>query len=719
MNRKWTITRRLTIAALGLALVGGAAFAALQLSLSTPVELSVTPTTGVDGGNAYKGKLLYLEYETAPASGIYEKVLLSVYGDSPNPANEVWGYDGELRPARDIFVTRSTDHGATWSQPVNLTNFTGLFSATSDPDGVGPLGQTTFWGDCDKPTVIGTSQTGKNAVIIFGSSYNALLNGNQNTVTYPEFGGVEVPFYCTYILWTKDAGLTWTLQQMSDGERDSKQQTAFGTGAGFAFSWQEDPHGLQPGQAEGPGDGGSGAKTSQGTDIWYTAATRTAMNGAGFTGFPAGVRVTDNFTSRDQDNIEYGPERSSRCNLAIVGQTVVLAYEETKGLDQFDSGKYIRYHTHTPFSDVTTSEVGFESHAYGLSGDVTKGQGWIVSDPLENARRVRILSQGTPGTTTGMTLAFLYRQGLYDAGGPSDIMVRTAHKNAADVNSTGLRPEDFTPSLAFSSTATYPLPTGLNTGSDREVATGNALALNVSSRLGLTADTDDDNLENALAHRGAMDGDEIIVGYSWTDDGMLARYTDLRNFNFFIRRSFDGGATWDAPRNLTNVTDTKISVREPRIVKTPKNVDPATPQANGTFFVAWGTEVNQYEHLATKVINLDIYITRTTNDGLTFETPQLLSQGTIDTEDEESQLRPEPEGEVVHAVWMDTVTATGATNVMYSSGVPITVPDPTSDDGDDDGGCSTGGSGNSWLLLSGMLALVALALRIRGSARRS
>jgi hypothetical protein len=694
--------------------VAGIAYAAVAMTYGTERDLSVAPTVGVDGQNAYKGKLLYLEYETSAGSGIYQKALVSVYADSPDPTKSVWEYTGEQRLARDLFVTRSLDGGATWSQPVNLTNHTGLTSATGDPDGVGPLGQTAFWGDCDKPTVIASTQTGKNAVIIFGSSYNASLNGNQKTAVYPEFGGVEVPYYCTYVMWTKDAGATWSLQQMSDGTRDSKQQTAFGTGAGFAFSWQEDPHGLQPGQAEGPGDGGSGAKTSQGTDIWYTAATRTAINGAGFTGFPAAVRVTDNFTSRDQDNIEYGPQRASRCNIAIVGQTVIFAYEETKGLEQFDTGKYIRYHTHTPFSAVTTSEVGFEAHGYGLTGDATKGQGWIVSDPLENARRVRILSQGTPGTNTGLTLAFLYRQGLYDQGGPSDIMVRVGRKNVTlDPLSTGMRPEDFYPSLAFDSANGYPLPTGLAAGSDREIAGGNEQALNMSSRLGLTATTDDDNIENALAHRGEMDDDELIIGYSWTNDGILARYTDLANYNFFIRRSFDGGQTWDAARNLTKITNTKISVREPRIVKTPKNTNPATPQATNTFFVSWGTEVNQYEHLAEKVINLDIYITRTTNDGDSFEKPQLLSAATVDAEDEESQLRPEPEGNTVHAIWMDMDTGTNALNVKYRSGTQVTVPDADNDGGDDDdSGCSTGGgSGMPLLMIAGLLALGAVALR--------
>ena len=36
------------------------------------------------------------------------------------------------------------------------------------------------------------------------------------------------------------------------------------------ISWQEDPQGLQLGEADGPGDGASGAQVNGGTGIWYT-----------------------------------------------------------------------------------------------------------------------------------------------------------------------------------------------------------------------------------------------------------------------------------------------------------------------------------------------------------------------------------------------------------------------------------------------------------------
>jgi hypothetical protein len=712
--------RRFGIAALALTLVTGVVVAGYQIVLNTAIDLSVTPTTGSDGENAYKGKLIYLQYETAPSSGIYQDVLISVYSDSPNPSNMVWDYDGTMRPARDIFVTRSTDGGTTWSTPENITNFTNSTSATADPDGVGPMTPQTYWGDCDKPTVMGTTQTGKNAIIWFGAKYDQSSSGNQKTVIYPDFGGVEVPYECAYVAWTKDAGATWTMQQLSDGTRDIKQTNAHSTGAGFALVCQQDPHGLQPGEAEGPGEGGSGAKTSQGTDIWYTAVTRSAMNSAtGFGGFPSLVRVTDNFTSRDQDNLEYGPERASRGQVAIIGQKAIVAYEETKGLDQIDDGKYIRYHVLSPFSQVTTSETGFESHPYGLTSDVTKGQGWILSAPDESAKRVRIVSQGSPGPNTGLQVAFIYRQGKYDKGGPSDVMIRCGRKDSTDVNSTGLRPEDLHPTINFSSTGTYPLPKGLATGSDRELAGGNAAAQNLSSSQGLTAGTDDDNVENSLAHRGALDGDEIIMGYSWTRDGTLARYTDLENFNFYIRRSNDGGQSWTQPYNITRLPDTTLSVREPRIVKTPKNVNPATPQNRDVIFIAWGTEINQYEHLKERTINQSIYITRTTDNGLSWEPAQKLADAVGNEENQESQLRPEPEGKVLHALWMNYDSGTGADNVRYRKGTEAFFKDSSGGGDDDDSNCSTGsGSGVSLMMLAGLLALAAVGIRGFRAARK-
>jgi len=127
--------------------------------------------------------------------------------------------------------------------------------------------------------------------------------GPQRSVDYtedfPEVG--EVPYSC---VWTArgtivtqemiDAGGYWAQtyydettgdtayyqvgdiqwfkpERLTSGRRDANQ-VFMGSfdGAGFAIAWQEDPEGLRPGQAKGPGPGWGGATTNHKTDIWYS-----------------------------------------------------------------------------------------------------------------------------------------------------------------------------------------------------------------------------------------------------------------------------------------------------------------------------------------------------------------------------------------------------------------------------------------------------------------
>ncbi|MCZ7606989.1 MAG: choice-of-anchor O protein [Planctomycetota bacterium] len=699
----------------------------LQFTQQKSLSVTSTLTGAIDGENSIKGKLLQLQYETSPGSGVYENVLISVYSDSGVSTMNAWEFDGKEYLARDVFVTRSIDGGVNWSQPVcvSVDPTSGLTFAQSstidaDPDGIlGPVVSQAYPGDCEKPQVFGSTQTGRNAVITFHCAYDMDGQGaNQRIVEYPEYGGISRAYHTTYAIKTSDGGVTWSdPQQLGDASRDAKQVAARGSGAGIALVWQEDPHGLQPGEGDGPGDGGSGAKASQGTDVWYTA-----LKTADFatTDWPAPMRITDNAIKIDQDGLENGPERSTRPQVAIIGQTAIVAYEEVKGLEKFDDGKYIRYHTFPAFnypfvSAMTHVDSGLD---YAMTGDLTKGQGWIVSKPDENARRVRLLVQGQPGPTTGMLIGFIYKQGAYTAGGPSDIMFRVGRKNAADASSTGLRPEDIYPTINFSSTATYPLPIGLETGSDRQLAFSSAPATNLSSILGLDADTSDDSFESGRSHRGVMDGDRLAVGYSWTSNWGLMQATDLDNENFYIRRSFDGGMTWDERRNISNITDTKLSVREPRMFRPPTTPNPAETTNSDIFFVAYGTQVNQYDHMAVRTLNRDIYMTRTTDYGNSYEQViNFTSTGNVDDENQESQPVTNAAGDTVHVVWQQENFTTNKFNTQFSTATIETYTVDSAASDDDDGGCSTGGSGTPWLLMAGLLALGALSLR--GRARRS
>src|SRR5690606_39156446 len=110
----------------------------------------------------------------------------------------------------------------------------------------------------------------------------------------------------------------------------------------------------------------------------------------------------------------------------------IVAYEETKGLQGLDDGKYVRYHT---FSAFDTSMP-----------DPTDGAGWIISMPEENARRVRFIVQPGPlQASSDLRIVWVYKQGDYDQGGPSDIMTRVGHIDRTDPASTGFRPEALTP----------------------------------------------------------------------------------------------------------------------------------------------------------------------------------------------------------------------------------------------------------------------------------
>ncbi|MDF1702319.1 MAG: choice-of-anchor O protein [Planctomycetota bacterium] len=624
------IVGTLTMCALLLAACGGSNKGSSSSPFTGDILVMDAPSQ-IGGDAAYKTKLLRVPGNDM---GTFKTVLVSIYGNGVGMP--VWDWSGATHAARDIFVTRSEDGGATWSMADNVSNTAFSSSISADHDGDPMTPALPFAGDSGKPTVF---STGKNISIIWEDT---LVDGsvpgpaaNQGSAVYPESGNIEVPYRAIYIARSSDAGVTWNVQRMGDGSRDAKQSVCRGTSAGWAYTWQEDPEGLQPGDAEGPGDGGSGAKVSKETDIWMTSQT-TADFGAA-TALPAPVRVTDNLG---------GNTGASRCNMTMFGSHALIAYEETKGSQGLDQGKYVRYHVFTNFLNPVGS-------------DASMGAGYIISNPNENARRVRIMigPGGAAGPSLGTKICFIWKQGLYDQGGPSDIMSRVGYADGtyAPAPSDGTRPDQLVP--AVDPGATDPMN-----------ATNNAPAMNLSSVAGLTAGTDDNNFEDARAHRGIIRGDSIFMGYTYTADWAVARYTDLANYNFFVRRSTDGGMTWSTPFNISGITDTKISVREPRIVGTPKSSDPMDPQDPNVAYIAWGTEVNQYEHQSQGVIDLDIFITRTTDLGVTFLTPTALADGP--NAQFESQIRTTPDGLTMWAVWNEYDALLDITKAMFRTSTP-------------------------------------------------
>ncbi|SNB58714.1 hypothetical protein SAMN04487880_3074 [Marinobacter sp. es.042] len=687
----------------------GMAWGATGLSFGDTVQLSAN-------GGANKTKLVRM------TSGR----LVSVYGDYLDPnSNTVYDVKGQSeRPARDLFVRycdADCDDIANWSEPENISETAGKSSIATDWNGDGNA--APFPGDSDKPNIF---NSGNRIAVTWVDKYcegpdGTTENTLQRTVSYLTLEDREVPFSCTYVVTGTSVDTPETSEiiwdepmQLSSGERDAKQDVNRGLGTGeWAITWQEDPRGLQRGEADGPGDGASGANVSSGTDIWYSYALKdwadqdVVTDGVQIWSEP--VRITDNFNGQTasgnfdiiqdadglvpDENIESGKAGASRANLALQFNSelesvpqVIVAYEETKGSEGLDEGKFIRYHTfdwNNP--DGWTDYVDENSVPAAAAG-------CIISDPSLNARRVRFVPQKTPGTESGLRLGIFWKEGDFTQGGPSDIMLR---KGFALGGSNGFATADMTPAVdPACETSDYLTAIGLP---------NQQRALNMSSRTEEAQATSDAELatstlsdptnfkveENSIAHRGLLRGDDFYIGYTYTSVLAELLYTNTKNYNFYIRRYDAVAGTYSAPENLSNIDDTGINVREPRLVGTPGSTpkcenDPEECQDKAKFYVAWGTQTNVSEWSLEEPSELDLFAARAEDKG-DYVTPIVRFAGDAeDVEDFESQIRMTPAGNELFVVWNENTPS--GTHALYREAVTTEIPD---DGGDDNGDTPT------------------------------
>jgi len=686
------------------------------------------------------------------------------------------------------------------------------------------------------------------------------VGGPQRSVFYTEYPQLgEVAYSC---VWTAravvepDGNVQWFKpERLTSGRRDAYQLFAgAGDDVAFGIVWQEDPKGLMPGEAEGPGDGWSGSNTHSKTDIWYSYIKLDDFALIDY-GYPVGghgdnddlvdldpelagrvkalvpmslpVKVSDNDVcslenmlaegggEHDHDGEGEGTHRycgtvegigtaeapgtnplcaytvekanpngdlhhvcvtadgrlldgntgASRPNLFLQpykrpdgtkSAWAIIAYEESKGVgsppeheegddcgddtgddpgdDRYrpDMGKNVIYHSF----DFALPEVAGGGGIVNLPETDAAGNPVYLVDELgaplldwkgdpqlayENARRVRLLAQPKSKAGASQTVVVvLYRQGEEGHGKPADIFLRRG------VASPTGNPYAFTNFVPGAQNLSSVEPTLL--WQDPYDATKPVKMLRWGWSPANLADASGKNPhDDSIAHRGALSGDEIIIGYSWTPNWGRAAND---KYDFYVRRSFNGGGSWttdpadpvpiehnvvfkvpvldevsqtvlwdeevvvtqyqpgnlEPPRNVSNLRNNRMSVLEPRVVKAPGTITdlfgnptgyPEDIQDTSVYQLAYGLEINQTELPdGTPQMPLDIYYSRTRDKGQRFESVIVTPQGGTGRPQEgwnplakdkpeqgAVQIRQTPDGSRMYAIWLEE--GEGGSDIMF------------------------------------------------------
>ena len=257
---------------------------------------------------------------------------------------------------------------------------------------------------------------------------------------------------------------------------------------------------------------------------------------------------------------------------------------------------------------------------------------------LENVRRLTLVAQVDPsGSNSRYRLpvaGILYKSGIETQGGSSDMYVSLA--------------TDYT--LESMTSPQWNLSARTDDTDDSELGSWSTDNLDDA--------TWENSYENTFSPRGFLRGSSIFIGFEYTPSWRIANQEHLAN-NFNIIRSFDNGATWQDPVNISNITNNVTSTLDPRLIPAAEGVSDsslASDTANpDVIFVSYGTL-----DLVTG-LEADLFVTRSTDAGDTWEKvpstadPEVMENDYISktiAEEKEVQGIPTPDGNTLYSIWL-------------------------------------------------------------------
>lgn len=431
-----------------------------------------------------------------------------------------------------------------------------------------------------------------------------------------------------------------------------------------------------------------------------------------------------------------------------------------------DKGKNIIYHSFTLGDpDLVSGGTIINPQATDAEGNLLYLQeedGTPILDydgqPIpayENARRPRLLIQSKKNArdavedgeeATVMVTAF--KMGEEGKGRPSDIFMRrwvvVDDENHSSCKGNPYRPENLADECQNISSVT-PTDTWENPDSSSEGRDPIKVVRWEQTEENLLDHSYTNEYDDARAHRGFIKGNFLAIAYDWTPNWASARNgNDI--YNLYLRRSFDGGATWttdpegdgvthtdtfkvypdeeeadeeeliellasdssggsgdsdgsghkekvtittdyepgefEPARNMSQMTNTKETVIEPRLVGVPGTIMtdgvakyPEDTQCGNAFWITYGTHSNPGRNSEEEGVPLDLFYSYSTNYGEDLKTVYKTvyseksnnygdtvevwdwlakDSGQHQAEQAECQIRMTPDGSVFYAVWNET-----------------------------------------------------------------